>query len=296
MYENKNEINKEKQYIELKNDSNREINRLDDNNKLLKTILTVVGISAVIVLLFFLINRDSDYEKGMSLLNNKNYSEALFEFQKVGPDKEEFVMAQSKINYINGITALNEGRKSEALMLLAKVEKSDQYYRETKVLIEKINNEKTRVDLESLSQKINLQVDKLETVKNSIDSAAVQVNEAESKTNLTDNNINSYKPLQNLISQFEYQYKAAETPGSITKKENLRIMDSLYVYQVNSNLTRKGDAALIEIKRTAESWMRMRIDLVNELIRNNSEDTKTIVMIKEEGDKLYSKLLTLLKS
>ena len=232
----------------------------------------------------------------MSLLNNKNYSEALFEFQKVGPDKEEFVMAQSKINYINGITALNEGRKSEALMLLAKVEKSDQYYRETKVLIEKINNEKTRVDLESLSQKINLQVDKLETVKNSIDSAAVQVNEAESKTNLTDNNINSYKPLQNLISQFEYQYKAAETPGSITKKENLRIMDSLYVYQVNSNLTRKGDAALIEIKRTAESWMRMRIDLVNELIRNNSEDTKTIVMIKEEGDKLYSKLLTLLKS
>lgn len=296
MYENKNEINKEKQYIELKNDSNREINRLDDNNKLLKTILTVVGISTVIVLLFFLINRDSDYEKGMSLLNNKNYSEALFEFQKVGPDKEEFVMAQSKINYINGITALNEGRKSEALMLLAKVEKSDQYYRETKVLIEKINNEKTRVDLESLSQKINLQVDKLETVKNSIDSAAVQVNEAESKTNLTDNNINSYKPLQNLISQFEYQYKAAETPGSITKKENLRIMDSLYVYQVNSNLTRKGDAALIEIKRTAESWMRMRIDLVNELIRNNSEDTKTIVMIKEEGDKLYSKLLTLLKS
>ena len=296
MYENKNEINKEKQYIELKNDSNREINRLDDNNKLLKTILTVVGISTVIVLLFFLINRDSDYEKGMSLLNNKNYSEALFEFQKVGPDKEEFVMAQSKINYINGITALNEGRKSEALMLLAKVEKSDQYYRETKVLIEKINNEKTRVDLESLSQKINLQVYKLETVKNSIDSAAVQVNEAESKTNLTDNNINSYKPLQNLISQFEYQYKAAETPGSITKKENLRIMDSLYVYQVNSNLTRKGDAALIEIKRTAESWMRMRIDLVNELIRNNSEDTKTIVMIKEEGDKLYSKLLTLLKS
>lgn len=122
-------------------------------------------------------------------------------------------------------------------MLLAKVEKSDQYYRETKVLIEKINNEKTRVDLESLSQKINLQVDKLETVKNSIDSAAVQVNEDE--MNLTDNNINSYKPLQNLISQFEYQYKAAETPGSITKKENLRIMDSLYVYQVNSNLTRK---------------------------------------------------------
>lgn len=90
MYENKNEINKEKQYIELKNDSNREINRLDDNNKLLKTILTVVGISSLIVLLFFLINRDSDYEKGMSLLNNKNYSEALFEFQKVGPDKEEF--------------------------------------------------------------------------------------------------------------------------------------------------------------------------------------------------------------
>lgn len=58
----------------------------------------------------------------------------------------------------------------------------------------------------------------------------------------------------------------------------------------------ESDAALIEIKRTAESWMRMRIDLVNELIRNNSEDTKTIVMIKEEGDKLYSKLLTLLKS
>lgn len=296
MQDNQKEMNKEKKYTELINESNHEKDILDDKNTLLKTILLIIGISGVFVLLVFLFNRDSDYEKGMALLNNKNYSEALVEFQKVGPDDEEFKMAQSKINYINGITAYEKGNRSEALMLFTKVEKSDQYYRETKLLIEKINYDKTRVDLESLSQRINLNEGMEPSEKNITETDAEKVNEAESNTALTNNNNKSTEPLQKLISQFEYQYKAAEAPGSITKKENLRTMDSLYTYHVNSNLSRKGDAALIEIKRTAESWMKLRIDLVNELIRNNSDETKTITMIKEEGDKLYSKLLNLLKS
>lgn len=296
MTDRQKEMNKEKKYIKLINESNHEKDSLDDKNTLLKTILLIIGISGVFVMLVFFFNRDSDYEKGMGLLNNKNYSEALIEFQKVGPAEEEFEIAQSKINYIKGITAFDKGSRSEALMLLAKVDKSDQYYRETQLLIEKINFDKTRVDLETLSRKINLHSGEEMSEKNITETDPEKVNEAEPNSALTNNNNALTEPLHDLISQFEYQYKSAEAPGSSTKIENLRIMDSLYTYHINSNLSRKGDAALIEIKRTAESWMRLRIDLVNELIRNNSDETKTIAIIKEEGDKLYSKLLTLLKS
>ncbi|HMS32823.1 MAG TPA: hypothetical protein PKC91_01945 [Ignavibacteria bacterium] len=296
MTDRQKEMNKEKKYIKLINESNHKKDILDDKNTLLKTILLIIGISGVFVMLVFFFNRDTDYEKGMGLLNNKNYSEALVEFQKVDPADEEFEIAQSKINYIKGITAFDKGSRSEALMLLAKVDKSDQHYRETQLLIEKINFDKTHVDLETLSQKINLHSGEEMSEMNITETDPEKVNEAEPNSALTNNNSALTEPLYNLISQFEYQYKSAEAPASITKIENLRIMDSLYTYHIHSNLSRKGDAALIEIKRTAESWMRLRIDLVNELIRNNSDETKTIAMIKEEGDKLYSKLLTLLKS
>jgi hypothetical protein len=287
----------EKKYSEIINETRLEKDNLEDKNKLLKIILGIISVSAVIVLLIFLFNRDSDYEKGIKLLNNKNYSEALFEFQKVSSEDQEFRMAQSKINYINGIKALDIGNRSEALMLLVKVEKSDQYYRETQILIEKINSENKRVNLESLSQQINSIPDTVVIIEKVKESEAEKVNEAENKSTATKYNNPALVSLQNMISEFEYQYQAAENPGSLTRKENLRLMDSLYNYHINSDFSRKGDAAIIEINRTTESWMRMRIDLVSEIIKNNSRDeSKTIVMIKEEGDKMYSKLLSLLKS
>lgn len=297
MSDNQSKINNDRKYTEVIKDSNREKQSLADKNNLLKLILGIISVSAVLVLLFFIFNRDSDYEKGIKLLNNKNYTEALFEFQKVSSEDQEFRMAQSKINYINGITALDMGKKSEALMLLVKVEKSDQYYRETQILIGKINSENTLVNLESLSQQINSKPDTVVIIEKVNEAETEKVNEAESKSTATKYNNPALVSLHKMITQFEYQYQAAENPGSSTRKENLRLMDSLYNYQISSDISGKGDAAVIEISRTTESWMRMRIDLVSELIKNNSRDeTKTIVMIKEEGDKMYSKLLSLLKS
>ena len=74
-------------------------------------------------------------------------------------------------------------------------------------------------------------------------------------------------------------------------------MDSLYNYQSRVNLIRKGDAAIIEINKTIESWMQNRIALINELINDKSgRESETARMIKEEGDRMYSKLLTLLNT
>ena len=291
------EENPEKKLMKVLQDKQFENETLEEKNSYLKFIMGAIGVIIVIVILFFLINTDSHYDKGIQSLSEKNYSEALFEFQKVDPDEKDFRMAQSKINYINGLMASGQNAYSSALMSLAKVDRSDEYYNEAQILIEKINNENKRVNLESLSKQLNKVADTViikevpaETA-NEQESVAMANKSFDKKTNPL------LAPLQKLITQFEYQYQASENSQGTSKMKFLRTMDSLYNYQSRVNLIRKGDAAIIEINKTIESWMQNRIALINELINDKSgRESETARMIKEEGDRMYSKLLTLLNT
>ena len=193
--------------------------------------------------------------------------------------------------------ASGQNAYSPALMSLAKVDRSDEYYNEAQILIEKINNENKRVNLESLSKQLNKVADTViikevpaETA-NEQESVAMANKSFDKKTNPL------LAPLQKLITQFEYQYQASENSQGTSKMKFLKTMDSLYNYQSRVNLIRKGDAAIIEINKTIESWMQNRIALINELINDKSgRESETARMIKEEGDRMYSKLLTLLNT
>lgn len=297
MIEDQTEGNPEKNYMKALKDKQLENETLEEKNGYLKFILGAIGFISIIVILFFLINADSHYEKGVKFLSEKNYSEALFEFQKVEPGEKEFKMAQSKINYINGLVASGQNAYSSALMSLAKVDRSDEYYNEAQLLIEKINSENKRVNLESLSKQLNKVADTVIIKEVLVEAATEQVNEAEAKTSVNKNTNPLLVPLQKLITQFEYQYQASGNSPGTSKKEYLKQMDSLYNYHISNNLTRKGDAAVIEINNATESWMQKRIVLVNELMKEKSgQVSETARMIKEEGDRMYAKLLKLLKT
>ena len=82
----------------------------------------------------------SDYEKGTNYLREKQFTEALFEFQKVSPADKDFNNAQSKIYYINGLRSFEEGKNPEAIVFLSKVITNDEYYHDAQLMIEKIND------------------------------------------------------------------------------------------------------------------------------------------------------------
>jgi len=291
------EENPEKKFMKVLKDKQLENETLEEKNSYLKFIMGAIGVIIVIVILFFLTNTDSHYEKGIQSLSEKNYSEALFEFQKVDPDEKEFRMAQSKINYINGLMASGQNAYSNALMSLAKVDRSDEYYNEAQILIEKINNENKRVNLESLSKQLNKVADTVIIKEVAVETATEQVNEAEANKSVNKKANTFLAPLRTLVIQFEYQYQASGNSQGTSKKEYLKTMDSLYSYYTSTKMNSKEDADLFEINKTTESWMQNRIVLINELMNDKSgQVTETARMIKEEGDRMYVKLLALLKT
>src|SRR5260221_5627822 len=137
-------------------------NRLITGNKSV-SIISALLLLSVITLLFTGCSYFgmSNYEKGTIFLKDKKFSEALHEFQKVDPDNTNFTNAQSKINYINGLLAFNDGRKSEASVFLSKVLTNDEYYHDSQLMLEKINEANIENDLQS-------QIDELKNKKDTV--------------------------------------------------------------------------------------------------------------------------------
>ncbi|MDQ3193377.1 MAG: hypothetical protein M3P82_00115 [Bacteroidota bacterium] len=92
---------------------------LPERNKTFTYWLAVLGALLLAVILYFALSGESDYEKGVKYLNQKQYSEALVEFQNVDPGEKEFRMAQSKINYINGLRSYNDNMYPQAKTYLS---------------------------------------------------------------------------------------------------------------------------------------------------------------------------------
>jgi len=68
----------------------------------------------LISLAFIGLGCKSEYDKGVHMLNEKKYDQALVEFGKVETSDDNFKRAQSKINYVNGLNAFNKSKFDEA--------------------------------------------------------------------------------------------------------------------------------------------------------------------------------------
>ena len=112
-------------------------------------IIIAGGILIIAALILIFANSESHYVKGVKYLNQKQYTEALSEFQRVDTSDKDFSKAQSKINYIKGLDAFNNGLKTEAKSYLVRVDTTDEYYHDAQLMIEKIDLANKQGDIDA---------------------------------------------------------------------------------------------------------------------------------------------------
>lgn len=277
--------------------SNEDIkNRKTGNNNtwiVISSFLLLFIICTVIVIYLFM--GKSDYEKGNNYLKEKKLTEALYEFQKVSPDDKEFLNAQSKINYINGLKSFNEGRNPEAIVFLSKVGPQDEYYHDSQLMLEKINGA-------SIGNNLQSQIDSLKNKKDTvIVQKQVTVNHGTTKDPVdpaiqADLEITRkfVSDASNSISRFESVYQSARTAPLTTKSDYSKSLESVDKEFGNIRYAANNkDAGVIELRRIAAEWMSKRISFIRQLISERSvSETNLSRPLKEEGDRLYSSMMT----
>jgi hypothetical protein len=232
------------------------------------------------------------YEKGNDYLKNKQYADALAEFQKVDPDEGHFRMAQSKINYIQGMLAFNDSLFEVAEMHLQKVEKDDEYYHDSRLMLEKINQNRLAATIPSQKDTV--------IVKQEITTIPGKTTEGKEKEVVpSDAEINRkyVSSVEKLINRFESQYQSARTADVSTKKD--------YVSRMNGTLAELErlaynpsvrDGNIVDLRGKASAWMNKRIQFINKLISDGTvSETNTSRSLKEEGDKMYFGVTAALK-
>lgn len=240
----------------------------------------------LIAVLFFGCSSDSQYEKGNKLLKQKQYTESLSEFQKIGSDDKYYSSAQSKINYINGLQAYNTGLMNEAAVYLAKVTTDDEYYHDSQLMIDNINKSVNTTDVEQPSEGIKKNENSVnETEKNK------NPKMKEPKSRLTDDEINKayVSSIESKISKFNSVCQDAMTAAVEKKMTLVKSMTSIYseFSKINYNAGVKN-AEVLELRRLEDTWMNRRIAYINKLIADNTvTETNNSRSLKEESDKLY---------
>src|SRR4030095_791772 len=110
--------------------------------------LLIIGFVVIVLL-----SKKSHYEEGNEYLRQKQYTEALSEFQKVDADDKDFRLAQSKINYINGLRAFNDSLFQEAAVYLTKVDNDDEYRHDAQLMLDKIRDMENKASDDQLKQR-----------------------------------------------------------------------------------------------------------------------------------------------
>jgi hypothetical protein len=248
-------------------------------------IVLVVILAAVLI---FVITKDSHYEKANEYLRNKQYTEALIELQKIDPGEKDYNKAQSKINYINGLTSYNMKLYAAALTYLSKVTPDDEYFHDAQLMLGNINksaeDDKLKAKLDSLSRFKDTVIVRQETTEPK--GGNNNVSEALSDTEL---NKRYFAKLKNLINNFETNYQSAAVAEVVSKKSYIDKMEAIRRDLINSAYDAKEkDPVLIQLKNDINTWADKRIAYINKLISENSvRETNTSRSLKEEGDKLY---------
>ena len=245
----------------------------------------------IIVILFISGCAAKHYEKGNEYLRQGQYSEALSEFQKVDANEKDFRLAQSKINYIQGLLAFKDSLMQVAEVHLQKVEKDDEYYHDSQLMLEKISQKKFAVTEEKKDTVI---------VKHEMTTSPGTSTEKKEKEVLpSDLEVNRKYVLQveKLIIRFESLYQSARTADINLKKDYTNNMSKV-LGQIDAlayNPAQK-DAAILELKQKAIAWMNKRIAFINKLIEDKTvTETNTSRSLKEEGDKMYYAVTNQLK-
>jgi len=268
-----------------------------ERNKLILP-LVVTGLVLFLLIMYFALSGDSHYDRGLQYLKQDQYTEALVEFQKVDTDEKDFRMAQSKINYINGLLAYKDGVHPQAKVYLTKVEPSDEYYRESRLMIDKIDLASRQGNLESLNEQLKQDKDTVIIKEKVIETLPPdKVGEAETPDEDLVTSRKYVSSLQNLSSKFEALYQSAKNSSIESKKVFINEMDSLYSEFKKSGYSSGKNAAVSELKQVADSWMQKRISYINRLIADNSvNETNSSLALKEEGDKDYKLLQTMIRN
>ncbi len=253
----------------------------------------IIGVLAVVIVVILLVmsNDESHYEKGNAYLRNKQYSEALSEYQKIDTDEKDYQKAQSKINYINGLNSYNMNMYTAALTYLSRVTPDDEYFHDAQLMVQNINktaeDDRLKAQLDSLSRLKDTLVVKHESTP----TGTAKVEEAISDTELSRR---YFTKLSKIISGFESSYQSAAVAQVASKKDYLEKMQSFRRDLINSVYDAKEkDAELVQLKNDINTWIDKRIAYINKLIVENSvSETNTSRSLKEEGDKLYVRVKT----
>jgi hypothetical protein len=255
----------------------------------------LLGVIVILILFFALSGRDSHYETGLEYLRAKQYNAALTEFQFVSPSDDEYALAQSKINFINGIKAYNDSNYDEARVYLGKVDERDEFYGEARLMLDQIVSNERQKNLEELlaDEKNNKDTVVKERV---IQTPTTKTNNSNDPvvTNNTNKDEQAAKKyiasVQSLINKFNATYQSAYTADVESKRNYVANLMSISS-QLNgiAYTASEKNAMVIELKGLASKMMNRRIDFINKLISSGivTED-KYSRAIKEEGDKLLN--------
>ncbi len=270
-------------------------NRLITGNKSVSIIRALLLLS-VITLLFTGCSYFgmSNYEKGTIFLKDKKFSEALHEFQKVDPDNTNFTNAQSKINYINGLLAFNDDRKSEASVFLSKVLTNDEYYHDSQLMLEKINEANIENDLQS-------QIDELKNKKDTV----IIKKEVNGTPRGEKNPVDPVKKEDleisrkyvsdagGMITRFESSYQSAKDAPLSSKSDFSRSLEVTYKeFNYLKYTAQHQDAGVLELKKLISAWMNKRIAFIHKLLSDKTAtETPASAPLREEGDKLYTAMI-----
>ncbi len=284
--------------------SNREISNKKEeediqsrkaNKNNLKAIISVflllVIITVIIAGYFYL--RESDYEKGVNFYKDRKYTEALYEFQKVDPDNKDFSNAQSKINYINGLTSFNKGREQEAFVFLSKVNSDDEYYNDARLMLEKLNEVSTGNELPQTGTLSNNKDTVI--IKKEFTGTPKKVVEPPDPKKQADLELSKkyVSDAANSVSGFENLYQSAKSAPLSSKSDYGRNLESVNKQFISLKYTAENkNGGVMELKRMISEWMSKRIAFIRQLISEKSvNETEQSRPLREEGDRLYTAMM-----
>jgi hypothetical protein len=269
-------------------------------NAKIKIILTAIGFVLLVSIILTAVSGcsyfgKSDYEKGANYLKDKKFTEALYEFQKVDPENKNFGNAQSKINYINGLLAFNDGRKTEAAIFLAKVKNDDEYYHDAQLMLQKINEASVGNDLQSQLDELKDRKDTV-IIKREVERNPKKVKNPIDPVNNADREISKkyVSDVGSTISRFESTYQSAKSAPLSSKSDLSKSMESLHKeFNFLKYTAQNKDGGVVELARLTGEWMNKRISFIRQLITERSVDeTANSRPLREEGDRLYSAMIS----
>lgn len=253
------------------------------NNIWFKKSTTITSI--IIIIMISSCSKTGHYEQGKLYLSEKQYPAAITEFQKVEPGEKDYVLAQSKINYIQGLQSFNDSLFESAEIQLIKVVLNDEYYHEAQLMLDKIQQRRIAINKPGKDTLI---------VKQEITSERNGNEKPEGKIKATEQTdaeitLKFVSDQKNLINSFESLYQSARTANVDSKQNYLSNMQSVVskINALNYN-ARDKDAFALELRKSAIAWMNKRIEFIGKLIKDNTiSETNSSRSLKEEGDKMY---------